>query len=121
MSNLAQSSQHNENSFSDDESNGENEEMSRLEQRRASLTESSRRLLLLGTIRPSKTFYRDLPDGDVEYLMEYFRRMRINQKPVNSEEINEELTKKFVEYKPKLCSSIERLHLFDFHCQDLSR
>ncbi|CAF1073691.1 unnamed protein product [Adineta ricciae] len=72
-------------------------------ERRASLLDdNARRLLVLGTIRPSKTFYRNLPDADAEHLMEYFRRMKQTQQRVTSEEINEELATKIVEYKPKM-------------------
>ena len=80
------------------------EEMPNARERRASLlTENTRRLLVLGSIRPSRTFYKDLPESDVEYLMEYFRRMRQHNRTVNSDEINQELTKKLGEYKPKIC------------------
>jgi len=65
--------------------------------------ENARRLLVLGTIRPSKTFYKNLPEADVDHLMEYFRRMKNIQQRMTSEEINQELATKFVEYKPKIC------------------
>lgn len=84
----------NENDNDDEEENG---------QRTGQLSEAARRLLVLGTIRPSRTFYKDLPESDVEYLMEYFRRMRNNQRSLTSDEINAELTRKYVEYKPKVC------------------
>lgn len=100
------------------QSDGENSSLSDLEyvqnvenndekddQRTSRLNETARRLLVLGTIRPSRTFYKDLPEGDVEYLMEYFRRMREKQRTMTSDEINAELTKKYVEYKPKVCES----------------
>lgn len=68
------------------------------------LDENARRLLLLGTIRPSKTFYRNLPEADVNHLMNYFRRMKQTQQKVTSEEINKELAAKHVEYQPKICT-----------------
>ena len=67
------------------------------------LSEHARRLLILGTIRPSKSFYKDLSEVDVEYLMEYFRRMRKTNRKITSEQINEDLQSKFKEYKPKIC------------------
>jgi hypothetical protein len=67
------------------------------------LNENARRLLVLGTIRPSKTFYKNLPEADVDHLMEYFRRMKNTHQPISSEEINQQLATKFVEYKPKIC------------------
>ena len=73
------------------------------ERRTSLLDDNARRLLVLGTIRPSKTFYRNLPDADAEHLMEYFRRMKQTQQRITSEEINEELATKIVEYKPKMC------------------
>ena len=69
------------------------------------LDENARRLLMLGTIRPSRTFYRNLPEADVDHLMTYFRRMKQTNQKVNSEEINQELAAKHVEYKPKICTS----------------
>ncbi|UJR33819.1 hypothetical protein I4U23_021243 [Adineta vaga] len=72
------------------------------ERRPSLLNDSARRLLVLGTIRPSKTFYKNLPDADAEHLMEYFRRMKHTQQRATSEEINEELAAKIVEYKPKM-------------------
>ena len=35
--------------------------------------------------------------------MEYFRRMKNTHQQISSEEINQELSTKFVEYKPKIC------------------
>jgi hypothetical protein len=67
------------------------------------LNDSARRLLVLGTIRPSRSFYRNLPEADVNHLMEYFRRMKHSQRRMTSEEINAELATKYVEYKPKMC------------------
>jgi hypothetical protein len=73
-------------------------------ERRASLLdESTRRLLVLGTIRPSKTFYKDLSDGDIEHLMEYFHRIRVNNRTMTSDQINHELASRLTEYKPKIC------------------
>ena len=73
-------------------------------ERRASLlNENARRLMTLGTIRPSKTFYKNLPEADVNHLMKYFRRMKTTSQRVTSEEINQELANKHVEYKPKIC------------------
>ncbi|CAF1215086.1 unnamed protein product [Adineta steineri] len=71
------------------------------ERRPSLLNENTRRLLLLGTIRPSKTFYKDLPEVDVEQLMEYFRRMRNTNIKMTSEEISQELKTQFTEYKSK--------------------
>ena len=72
---------HHNSSSSDLEHNHDDEEHPSGERRPSLLNENARRLLILGTIRPSKTFYKDLPEADVEYLMEYFRRMKItNQK-----------------------------------------
>jgi len=73
------------------------------EHRSSLLNENARRLLVLGTIRPSKTFYKNLPEADVDHLMEYFRRMKNAPQKMTSEEINQELATKFVEYKPKIC------------------
>ena len=67
------------------------------------LNDNARRLLVLGTIRPSRTFYKNLPEADVDHLMEYFRRMKHTQQRLTSEEINAELATKYVEYKPKIC------------------
>ena len=94
------------------DSDGDDDAEARERQRRTSLlTDNTRRLLVLGSIRPSRTFYKDLPEGDVEYLMEYFRRMRQHNRKMTSEEINQELTTKLGEYKPKICeSSLEALH-----------
>ncbi|CAF1242987.1 unnamed protein product [Adineta steineri] len=72
------------------------------ERRGSLLDDNARRLLVLGTIRPSKTFYKNLPDADADHLMEYFRRMKNTQHRATSEEINEELATKIVEYKPKM-------------------
>ncbi len=66
------------------------------------LNDNARRLLVLGTIRPSRSFYKNLPEADVNHLMEYFRRMKHTQR-LTSEEINEELAAKYVQYKPKMC------------------
>ncbi len=88
------------NNDEDDDKNPNNE------RRKSLLNEYARRLLILGTIRPSKTFYKDLPESDVEYLMEYFRRMRITNRKLTSEEINQELKTKFIEYTPKICKLI---------------
>ncbi|CAF4366955.1 unnamed protein product, partial [Adineta steineri] len=71
------------------------------ERRPSLLNDNTRRLLLLGTIRPSKTFYKDLPEVDVEQLMEYFRRMRNTNIKMTSEEINQELKTQFTGYKSK--------------------
>lgn len=73
------------------------------DQRPSVLNENARRLLVLGTIRPSRTFYRDLPAADIEHLMEYFQKMRNSNRKMTSEEINQELSNKSVEYKPKMC------------------
>ena len=85
------------------ENNHNEEENDNLDQRPSVLNESARRLLVLGTIRPSRTFYRDLPAADVEHLMEYFQRMRNANRKITSEEINQELSTKSTEYKPKMC------------------
>jgi hypothetical protein len=97
---------HHNSSASDLEHNHDDEEHPSGERRPSLLNESSRRLLILGTIRPSRSFYKDLPESDVEYLMEYFRRMKITNKKVSSEEINQELKTKLTEYKPKICMLI---------------
>jgi len=81
----------------------DDEENLKSEQNSSVLNENARRLLVLGTIRPSKTFYKNLPEADVEHLMEYFRRMKNTHQRKTSEEINQELATKFVEYKPKIC------------------
>ncbi|CAF1061835.1 unnamed protein product [Rotaria sordida] len=90
----------------DDENNAlssdDNEENFPKERRSSLLNDNARRLLILGTIRPSRTFYKDLPEDDVEHLMEYFRRMRKTHRTITSEEINQELQNKFIEYKPKI-------------------
>jgi hypothetical protein len=75
----------------------------KIERRPSLLNDGARRLLMLGTIRPSKTFYKNLPQADADHLMEYFRRMKTTNQRVTSEEINEELATKIVEYKPKIC------------------
>ncbi|CAM4887065.1 unnamed protein product [Rotaria socialis] len=82
--------------------NNNDEENTNIEQRNSLLNEYARRLFILGTIRPSKTFYKDLSEDDVEHLMEYFRRMRKSNRKLTSEEINQELQTKFIEYKPKI-------------------
>jgi len=87
-----------ENLNDDDEDDDENHE-----RRKTLLNEYGRRLLVLGTIRPSKTFYKDLPESDVEYLMGYFRQMRNTNRKLTSEEINQELKTKLIEYQPKIC------------------
>jgi hypothetical protein len=69
----------------------------------SSLNETARRLLVLGTIRPSKSFYKDLSEADIEYLMDYFRRMRNTNRKISSDEMNQELKAKLIEYKPKMC------------------
>lgn len=96
---------------SDDEGSDADEMTNEQERRSSLLTENTRRLLVLGSIRPSKTFYKDLPEGDVEYLMEYFRRMRQHNRTLTSDEINQELTKKLGEYKPKICPCFSSLDL----------
>lgn len=67
------------------------------------LNENARRLMMLGTIRPSKTFYKNLPDADINHLMTYFRRMKATNQRPPTEEINRELSEQHVEYKPKIC------------------
>ena len=87
----------------------ENENESSQRKRRPSLlNDNTRRLLVLGTIRPSKTFYKNLPQADVDHLMDYFRRMKNTQQRINSEDINQELANKYVEYKPKICKLFDR-------------
>ena len=83
--------------------NDEGEENRDAEWRAGVLSEGARRLLVLGTIRPSRTFYQHLPASDVQFLMEYFQRMRNSNRKLSSEEINQELTTKSTEYKPKMC------------------
>jgi hypothetical protein len=73
-------------------------------ERSSSLNDHARRLLLLGTIRPSKTFYKHMSDADAGHLMDYFRQMKANNQRVTSDEINEELGKQTVEYKSKICT-----------------
>jgi len=91
----------NDSSYSDKELTGRGGQD---RQRRPSLLdESSRRLLVLATIRPSKTFYRDLPEADVDHLMAYFRKMRNTNRRLTSEEINQDLKATIIEYKPKMC------------------
>ncbi|CAF3678522.1 unnamed protein product [Rotaria sp. Silwood1] len=92
----------NNSSSSDFECTNNNENNLNREQPSSLLNDYARRLFILGTIRPSKTFYKDLPQDDVEHLMEYFRRMRKTNQTLTSEEINQELQNKFVEYKPKI-------------------
>ncbi len=87
----------------DENNNDEGEENPDAEWRKGLLSEGARRLFVLGTIRPSRTFYRNLPASDVQYLMDYFQRMRNSNRKVSSEEINQELTNKSTEYKPKMC------------------
>lgn len=84
------------------------------DQRPSVLNENARRLLVLGTIRPSRTFYRDLPAADIEHLMEYFQRMRNSNRKITSEEINQELSTKSTEYKPKMCKF--NSHIIDRRC-----
>lgn len=84
-------------------SESEEDENINPDQRPSVLNDNARRLLVLGTIRPSRTFYRDLPAADIEHLMEYFQRMRNTNRKITSEEINQELSNKSVEYKPKMC------------------
>ncbi|CAF2468341.1 unnamed protein product [Rotaria sp. Silwood2] len=81
--------------------NGDDDNLKR-ERRPSLLNENARRLLILGTIRPSKTFYKNLSDADADHLMEYFRRMKNTHQKMTSDEIHQELTTKFVEYKPKI-------------------
>jgi hypothetical protein len=81
----------------------ENDENLKGEPQSSLLNKNARRLLVLGTIRPSKTFYKNLPEADVDHLMEYFRRMKQTPQRMTSEEINQELAAKFIEYKPKIC------------------
>jgi len=93
------------NNDDEDDDYGDDGEGNLNTERRASLlNDSARRLLVLGTIRPSKTFYKDLPTADVEHLMEYFQRMRHVNRRITSEEINQELKAKSIEYKPKMCT-----------------
>ena len=91
------------------ESDHDEEENINPDQRPSVLNESARRLLVLGTIRPSRTFYRDLPAADIEHLMEYFQKMRNSNRKITSEEINQELSNKSVEYKPKMCKLNSRI------------
>lgn len=92
------------NNTDDDPIEGEGDDPSEIRERRPSLlTENARRLMTLGTIRPSKTFYKHLPAADVNHLMNYFRRMKTTNQRLTSEEINQELADKHVEYKPKIC------------------
>jgi hypothetical protein len=94
-------------SVSDVENLSDDEENDNVEQRSSLLNDSARRLLVLGTIRPSKSFYRDLPASDIQHLMEYFKRMRNANRKISSEEINQELITKSTEYKPKICKLIK--------------
>ena len=73
------------------------------DQQSALLNENARRLMVLGTIRPSKTFYKNLPQADINHLMDYFRRMKTTNQRVTSEELNQELATQHIEYKPKIC------------------
>lgn len=91
------------NTTSTSEVDDENEENSNTNGQSGVLNDNARRLLVLGTIRPSRTFYRNLPEADVNHLMDYFRRMKQTQQRITSDEINEELATKYVEYKPKMC------------------
>ena len=100
---ISPTDENNNSSLSDLEYANDNEENTNRESRPSLLNDSARRLLILGTIRPSRTFYKDLPESDVEHLMEYFRRMRNANRKMTSEEINQELKSKFTEYKPKIC------------------
>ena len=84
--------------------NGDQEELNQPDGSPSALDDNARRLLLLGTIRPSRTFYRNLPESEVNHLMTYFRRMKQANQKVTSEEINQELAAKHVEYKPKICT-----------------
>jgi hypothetical protein len=86
-----------------DDDDDEEEENRNNEQRSSLLSENARRLLVLGTIRPSKTFYKNLSESDIQYLMEYFHRMKNTNRKMTSEEINQELKKTLIEYKPKMC------------------
>ncbi|CAF0998451.1 unnamed protein product [Adineta ricciae] len=70
------------------------------ERRPSLLNENTRRLLVLDTIRPSKTFNSDLPEADVDELMKYFRRMK-NTK-MTAEAFNQEYQTQFKEYKLKI-------------------
>jgi len=94
-----------DNTYDERDDNNETENENR-ERRASLLNDSTRRLLVLGTIRPSKTFYKNLSDNDVDHLMDYFRRMKNAQQSVTSEDINEELAAKHIEYKPKICKPI---------------
>lgn len=86
-----------------DEAEENERENENREHQASSLNDNTRRLLVLGTIRPSKTFYKNLSDNDVNHLMDYFRRMKNTQQKVTSEDINQELATKYREYKPKIC------------------
>ncbi|CAF1603823.1 unnamed protein product [Rotaria magnacalcarata] len=86
----------------DDDNDDNNNDDSKHERRSSLLNENARRLLILGTIRPSKTFYKNLSDADADHLMEYFRKMKTSHQRLTSEEIHQELSTKFVEYKPKI-------------------
>ncbi|CAF0801297.1 unnamed protein product [Didymodactylos carnosus] len=77
------------------------EKIEQRERRSSLLNENARRLLILGTIRPSKTFYNHFPDEDIEHLMDYFKRIR-NKTTRTSDEINSDLKQTYVEYKPKI-------------------
>lgn len=95
-------------SSTSDVDNGDDEENDNGTGQSGVLDANARRLLVLGTIRPSRTFYRNLPEADVNHLMDYFRRMKQTQQRVTSDEINQELATKYVEYKPKICKFIIR-------------
>lgn len=97
-----------ENANDEDEHDEGTNTNARGERRPSMLDDNARRLLMLGTIRPSKTFYRNLPDADADHLMEYFRRMKHTNHRATSEEINEEMATKIVEYKPKMCECHHR-------------
>lgn len=82
---------------------GEDNDDPNRERRSSLLNENARRLLILGTIRPSRTFYKNISEADADHLMEYFRKMKASHQKLTSEEINQELSTKLVEYKPKIC------------------
>ncbi|CAF1354463.1 unnamed protein product, partial [Didymodactylos carnosus] len=86
----------NDSSYSD-----KDEKMEHRERRSSLLNDNARRLLILGTIRPSRTFYNHLPEEDIQHLMDYFKRMR-NRTRRTSEEINNDLKQNYIEYKPKI-------------------
>ena len=91
----------------DDEDDDDGNKRTVDQKRRSSLLDdSARRLLRLGTIRPSKTFYKNLPEADVDHLMNYFRRLKSSNQAVSSEELNDELATTNVGYKPKICEFV---------------